>query len=288
MLKIYILVMLFFTGSVISQNKVQLTDRQLDSLEYAVSLKKYPQNKLFIYAGGLFTDVEGSIVVNNGIIDVGTKLDFADNLKLNRNVNTFRVAAQYNLSRKSSLYSSFLILNQKSDITLLDSIKFGEYKFDANANFKFDLNFSYFSLNYCYNIVAKPQFQTGVTAGIRLFGIHTKGSGTATVNGESKAETSDNSAIAPGLLLGLNNSVYFLPNLLNRSSIEYFAVKIGSIKANLFEGKLGLEYYFHKNIGVGFLAFVNVLKVTSDSAEDFNGEVSYVFKGISLFMAVKF
>jgi hypothetical protein len=287
-MKKFILLFVILSVTAFSQDSIRYSSKRLDSLAYQINLKKYPQNKFFIFAGGVFADVAGSVVVNNSVLGLGTKLDFTDNLKLDRNVTTFRVAAQYNLSRKSIFTASYMLLKQKSDVTLTDSIKFGNQVYDANTNFHFEFDFSYFGLNYCYNIVAKPQFQTGVTAGIRLFGIHPSGNGIASVNGEQAEKSSDSKLLAPGLLLGMSNTVYFLPNLINRTSLEYFQVKISSISVNLFEGRIGLEYYFVKNIGVGFLAFANVLKVVSDSQEDFNGEVNYSFKGLSLYVAVRF
>jgi hypothetical protein len=62
---------------------------------------------------------------------------------------------------------------------------------------------------------------------------------------------------------------------------------VGTITASLFEAKIGLEYYLFRNFGVGLLAMVNSIKIISDSEEDFNGEVVYGFKGLSLFAVVR-
>jgi hypothetical protein len=283
--KFTLLLLMFTFSSIYSQGNY--TNKQLDSIEYARGLKKFPKYKLHILAGGLFSDIDGSVTVNNLILGTGTKLDFEDNLKLEDYVTTYRFGAIYDLNDKSSFSANFFTINRSSSIILQDSVKFGEYTFEPNANLDFELDFMYLGINYTYNFVSKPQFKSGATAGIRFFDIKTVGTGTATVNNQSSTKTSENSLLAPGLLIGLNNSVYFLPNLLNRNSIEYFHIKVGTITASLFEAKIGLEYYLFRNFGVGLLAMVNSIKIISDSEEDFNGEVVYGFKGLSLFAVVR-
>jgi hypothetical protein len=260
----------------------------LDSIEYARGIKKYPKYKLHFFTGGLFSDLSGSIIVNNRVLGTGTKLDFEDNLKLQKYLSTYRLGAIYDLNDKSSFSANFYVLNRSSTVTLQDSIEFGNYKYDANAKFDFEMDFTYIGLNYTYNFVSKPQFKSGAIAGVRFFKIKVAGSGNATTGNETEVKSSEESMLAPGLLLGLNTSVYFLPNLLCRSSIQYFSVKISTITATLAEANLGLEYYFHKNIGVGVLAFDNLIKIDSDSDTDFNGTVNYNTKGLSLYFIVRF
>lgn len=281
-----ILMVLFSINSINSQDKY--TNKQLDSIEYARGIKKFPKYKIHILAGGLFSDIDGNVVVNNGVLGTGTKLDFEDNLKLEEYNTTYRFGALYDLNDKSSFSANFFVINRSSNIKLLDTVKFGEYTFDPSLNFDFEMKFTYFGLNYTYNFVSKPQFKTGATAGIRLFNIKSTGTGNATVNNETAVRTSDNSVLAPGILFGLNYSVYILPKLLNRSSVEYFSVKVGSITASLFEARLGFEYYFFDNAGLGLMGFVNGIKVISDSEEDFNGEVKYGFRGLSLYVVARF
>jgi hypothetical protein len=285
-IKFTLLLIFISFSSIYSQGKYN--DKQLDSIEYARGIKKYPKFKFHILTGGLFSDIDGSVIANNKVIGVGTKLDFEDNLKLDKYITTYRVGAIFDLNDKSSFSANFFVINRKSNIILTDTIEFGDYKFDPNANFDFEMDFTYFGLNYTYNFVSKPQFKTGATAGIRLFNIKFMGTGNVTTNNQTTTKTSDEKVLAPGVLIGLNSSVYFLPRLLNRSSIEYFHVKINPITASLFEAKLGLEYYVHRNIGIGLMAFVNVIKIRSDSEEDFNGEVNYSFKGLSLYLVARF
>jgi hypothetical protein len=285
-LKLTVLMILISFTSIFSQQN--LSDKQLDSIEYARGIKKFPKFKLHILAGGLFSGIDGSIVANNIVLGTGTKLDFEDNLKLDKYITTYRVGAIYDLNDKSSFSANFFVLNRSSTVTLKDSVSFGEYKFDANAKFDFEFDFTYFGLNYTYNFVSKPQFKTGATAGIRLFNIKALGSGNVSANSETTVKSSEEKILAPGVLLGLNYSVYFLPRLLNRSSIEYFSAKFGSITATLAEAKLGFEYYLFKNFGLGLMGFVNVIKVESDSQEDFNGQVNFNFKGVSFYMIARF
>ena len=70
--------------------------------------------------------------------------------------------------------------------------------------------------------------------------------------------------------------------------MEYFSLKIGDIKASLFEVKMGLEYYFFKNLGVGIASLAYVLKINSESQDELNGQVLFDFKGLSLYLAARF
>lgn len=261
---------------------------KLDSVYNAEQLKIYPRYKYHINAGSLLSDIDGSIIVNNKVLGTGTKLDFEDNLGLKNYIFTYRLSGKYELTKKSSLEAAFMVLNRNNSIELKDSIKFGAYTFIGSAKFSFALNFSYLGLNYTYNFINKPQYRTGATAGIRYFRINTSGTGSVRVNNLSEERSFEESIWAPGLLIGLNSSVHLLPQLISSSSLEYFDIKISSIRAILFEAKLGIEYYFLKNYGLGLTALANILKINSDSEEDFNGQVSYNFKGFNLYLAVRF
>jgi hypothetical protein len=282
-------VQVFSQDTIKTKKTLNLTSRQLDSIEYAINLKKYPRYKFNFKAGGFLPFLDGSIVVNGDKLErVGTKLDFEEGLGLTQSIVTYRLDGLYNFSRKSTFTATFFVMNRNSDRVLNDSIEFGNYKFNANTKFSFLLDYTYLGINYIYNFVAQPQFTTGASAGLRLFRIRSSGTGEVTINSEKVEKSYDESLLAPGFVLGLNNSVYFLPNLQNRSSIEYFSIKVGTIKATLFEANIGLEYYFHTNFGVGVLATANLLTVTSDSDEGFNGEVNFNFKGITLFLSARF
>lgn len=287
--KLFILLILLDYTSILSQDTLKYSARQLDSIEYSINLKKYPRYKYYFRAGGFFPFLDGSIIVNgNNFKRAGTKLDFEEGLGLTQSIVTYRFDAQYNMSKKSTFTAAVYVMNRNTDRVLDDSIDFGNYKFNAKTKFSFLLDYTYLGLNYIYNLVAQPQFTTGLSAGLRLFKIRASGNGEATINNENTQKSYDESLLAPGFVFGLNNSVYFLPNLQNRSSLEYFSIKIGDIKATLFEANLGLEYYFHKNIGVGVLATANLLKVTSESQDGFNGEVNFNFKGITVFFSTRF
>jgi hypothetical protein len=287
-LKAAVLLVLISSNSIFSQETPRYSDKQLDSIEYARATKKFPKFKFYVYSGGLFSVVDGSITVNNKLLGLGTKLDFDDNLKLPKDITTYTIGGYYNLGDKSTFSMYFLEMNQKSNLQLKDSVQFGDYKFNGNANFDFKLNISWFGFNYCYNIVSKPQIISGASVGIRLFNIKTVGSGSVTSNNETTQKSSENSMLAPGLLLGLSNKVFFLPKLLNRTSLEYFGIKVGTVRAELFEARLAFEYYFFKNLGLGLLGMANILKVRSDSQEKFNGEVDYTFKGLSFYLIARF
>ena len=285
--------LVFFTAfllcsmNVTAQDK-DLTIKQADSIMNAVDSKKYPRYKFTFYTGGLFSNLDGSIIVNGKTAAIGTKLDFEDNLGLTSYITTFRLGGNYNISSKSFLTGSFLVMNRNSSIILTDSVKFGDYKYKANAKFDFLLNFTYLGLNYGYNFIAKHQFTAGATIGLRLFRIRTSGSGSVSDNNHTESASFEETLLAPGILFGLNNSVYFLPKLYGRSSMEYFSLKIGDIKASLFEVKMGLEYYFFKNLGVGIASLAYVLKINSESQDELNGQVLFDFKGLSLYLAARF
>lgn len=284
----FLLMILLSISTIHSQDTSRYSVNQLDSILNSKNLKKYPKHKFYITTGGLISLIDGSIIFNSKNLNAGTKLDFEDDLKLDSYDFTYRVGAIYNLSNKSDLSAYFLVMNRSSSITLKDPIQFGENKFDGNTEFNLGLDFSYFGLNYTYNIISEPRYTTGVSAGLRVFNIKTSGSGSVTVNNETFNRTSQSATTEPGFLIGVSNSVYFLPNLQSKSSLEYFHIKLGEITATLAEARIGLEYYIHKNIGIGFLVTANYLKVILESKEDFNGEISYNFKGLSLYVIAGF
>lgn len=286
---ILIIVLSVFSEKItVSRDKNTLAVRQADSIKIAVESQKYERYKFNFYSGGLFSNLDGSILVNGKTDGIGTNLDFENNLGLSSFIATYKLEGTYNISRKSSLTGAFFVLNRSGSTFLEDSIIFGDYKFKENASFDFLLDFTYMGLNYGYNFVAKPEYTIGASVGLRLFRIRTSGSGSVTHNGLTENSSFEKTLIAPGMLLGFNSSLYILPNLCSRSSLEFFSLKIADIYAQLFEANIAFEYYFIENLGVGISALANVYKMKSERKEDYNGEISYNFKGFSLYLAARF
>lgn len=287
-LVLIIVLSIFSEKKTVSQDINTLAVKQVDSVVNTVESQKYKRYKFNLYSGGLFSNLDGSILVNGNNTGIGSNLDFENNLGLSSFIATYMLEGIYNISRKSSLRGSFFALNRSSSILLTDSIKFGDYKFKGNARFDFLLDFTYMGLNYRYNFVVKPRFTIGAAIGLRLFRIRTSGTGSTTFNGQTESSSFEKKMVAPGMLIGFNGDFYILPNLYSRSSLEFFSLKVGNISAGLFEAKVALEYYFIKNLGVGISALAYVYKMNSGSNEYFNGEVSYNFKGLNLYLAARF
>ena len=146
---ILIIILSVFSEKIaVSQDKNALVVRQTDSVMNTVESPKHKRYTFNFYSGGLFSNLDGSILVNGKTDGIGTNLDFENNLGLSSFIATYVLEGTYNISDKSSLTGAFFVLNRSGSALLEDSIIYGEYKFKENTRFDFLLDFTYMGLNY--------------------------------------------------------------------------------------------------------------------------------------------
>lgn len=255
------------------------TDRQAhkDSLKAS--------NRFFITAGAFFPLVNTKLRVDTKDGTVGTDISLEETFGLSQNPNVFKMDALFQLTKRSAFKGTFFNMNRKKTWVIDRDIKIADSVYYVGADIDFYFNTAYFALSYRYSVIAKKDWQLGLSFGLRWLDFKT---GLRVVT-DSLDKKVDYKIGVPAALFGVSVSGNILPRLTGRYDFDVLKLSVEGIDAIVYENRLSLEYYFTKNIGIGG-AYNGVLYLAKDFplTKNFNGEVRYMLNGLSAFAAVRF
>lgn len=176
-------------------------------------------------------------------------------------------------------------VNRTRTRTLSRTITYGGTTYDANARASAKLDFDFGSVAYRWWFGSGNDV-SGVGLGGAYYGVHAAVSGTATVNGKSLHETSNNreNAWAPMLQLGwrhaFDNNVRMYADL---SGVKRNSSRLGG---HIYNAALGAEWYPWQH--VGFAAEYDYTRIKlAQHRHNYNDDLDMKLHGPSLFMRIR-
>jgi len=213
-------------------------------------------NKFTFYAGvysstkGIRIGVNGS--TENEIIDFSEKTDFNDNeITLFLNFN-WRFARMWTLS------SEYFSVKNGISRSVEENFEWEDQIFNGGAGIKLGLNLSMYRVMAGRTITKGQKYEFGVGLGAHTLDIKTYIEGEAYINNENIGEGADVSferssvnIVAP--LPNIGTWFFYAPHnkWLLIARVDWFALSIGDYSGNMWNLGAGINYQFHKNIGLG-------------------------------------
>jgi hypothetical protein len=234
--------------------------------------------------GGYFPEMTTSMRIDTKI-GIGTELSLEDLFNLEKEMSVFRIAGNFDISRRSTLQGSYVGINRDNTVTLERDITIGDTTYNAGAQMEINFDVNYYALTYQYNLFEKVNWKAGFSAGLRFAEFKT--AFRAQFNNQSASTTTQ--VGAPALLIGVHGSAYLAPRLLGTYSMEYFQLTVSDIKIKVLETNVALQYFITKNIGLGGGYASSSYQVNDIPISDnLDGRVDFIFEGFHLFGSVKF
>jgi hypothetical protein len=149
-----------------------------------------------------------------------------------------------------------------------------------------EFNFDIIRAGYSYSLLKDDRMDIGIGAGLYVMPIEfTLSSSLGGVNSES--------ITAPLPFLTLRGDFALTKKLFLRAATDLFYLKISDFEGSILAGRVGIEYDFWKNVGVG-LGFNNfTVEVDGESDSDypnidFNGNINFQYRGLLLYTKIYF
>ena len=239
---------------------------------------------LYISAGGYSVEMETRLRLDSER-GLGTDVSLEEDFKLLNDQFVFRTDAFLRVKKRSQFNFSYTSIQRSRTATLDRDISILDTTFYVGADVKFFFDTYYYALTYRYSFFDKVNWNAGLSFGIRAIEFRTGINGTLNEN----TYGDKTSFWAPAILVGLHGSAYLTPRLLGRYNFEYFQVSVEDIEVNILETSASLEYYIHKNVGIGVAYVTNEYLVKKIPFNDsFDGKVTFNFSGFSLLAVARF
>jgi predicted porin len=215
-------------------------------------------------------------------------INFEKDLGINQDVNTFWLDATWRVGRRHQLKLGFTRLSRESqDYELQRDFTWGGVTypagFKANATTGADIIGGY----YRFAAFRNDRFEIGPAIGVGYLSIDAGIQATGTIGSESRSI--DRSASTGSITGALGGYVRAWPakRFVFEADFLYIKVKPGDSEASVTDWRIGADYYFHRNVGVGVQYKYD--KYTYDRgilATKLGGEITY--KGFQIFATFRF
>jgi hypothetical protein len=176
-------------------------------------------------------------------------------------------------------------LHRSGEANLTRTFAFGDNTYTVSAPVSGYFNTDYYSGSVRFSFIYTPIVTAGLSLGARYLKM------SAGIHADSMGYVFDKSGDmnVPVAVPGIHASVYAIPGLLIRGSLEYFSLKISGTKGQVFETNVSAEYYLLKYLGVGIGYSMNHLK--AEGLPDnpiYLKDVNYRVDGVNIFAAFRF
>jgi predicted porin len=215
-------------------------------------------------------------------------IDFEKDLGVAQDANTFWVDGTWRVGRRHQLELSYTRLTRDRDgVELQREFTWGGETYEAGLRASTSTGSDILGGYYRFALLRNERFEVGPTVGIGYLWLSARVRATGTVNGQSR--TLDESASTGSITgaVGGYASAWLAKRLVTRADFLYIAVSPGDSEASVSDWRLGADYYFSKNAGLGIQYKYNKYRYDRGVlASELGGEVTY--QGFQVFVSFLF
>ncbi len=227
--------------------------------------------------GGLVTDFDSELRINNSDGDRGTGADLESELDLDDALEAFRLDLSWRFAPKHSVDFAYYDISRSGRRIIDRELNIGDQTFLIGTNLSTNMKFEVFKLAYAYSFYQTEKTDTSVSLGVHAidFGFRAKG---RLLGLPVDRQTSD--IVLPLPVVGLQYSRRLGGPFTVNADVDLFAIEYGDYKGSLWDVNLTLDVEFTERFG-GFLGYNFVdMGVESDDA-DLLGKLDYQYGALT-------
>lgn len=222
---------------------------------------------------------------NTGI--KGTEIRLEDELGLDDRKGTPYLLLGMRLGDNWRLEFEYYQLKRDATHTISRDIQWGDVNYPASATLQSRFDSSIYRLTGGYSFYRTQQAEVGGAFGLHVtdFTVALAGQGNGAAGLSFRNEARD--ALVPLPTIGVYGSWVFAPQWVLRGRVDYLSLNYEQYDGRLVNVMAGVDWRFSKNWGVG--GGYRYVDYTVGSTRDrFQGEITYSFKGPTLYLTAGF
>jgi hypothetical protein len=240
---------------------------------------------------GYFRITANTVLRYDGTQGAGD-VDFEKDLGLDAKVNTFWVDGTWRVGRRHQLRLNYTKLDRnRADYTLGRDFTWGGQTYNAGLSASTSTGSDILGGYYRFAIFRNDRFEIGPSLGVGYLWLDAGIKATGTVTGPDGTESRDlDESASTGSITGAVGgyaNAWLTKRLVTRADFLYIKVNPGDTEASVTDWRLGADYYFFRNAGLGVQYKYN--KYTYNRGilvSQLGGEVTY--KGFQVFLSFLF
>jgi hypothetical protein len=222
----------------------------------------------------------------------GDAVDFEKDLGVDNDVSTFWVDATWRVGRRHQLELGYTSLSRdRANHTLGRDFTWGGQTYNAGLSATTSTGTDILGGYYRFAAYRNDRFEIGPTMGVGYLWLNGRIQATGTVSGPggSESRTLDERASSGSITgaIGGYASGWLTKRFVARADFLYIKVSSGQKTDSVTDWRLGADYYFFRNAGLGVQYKYNKYRESLEAlSTDLGGEI--IFKGIQVFASFQF
>jgi predicted porin len=215
-------------------------------------------------------------------------IDFEKDLGVNQDGNTYWLDGTWRVGRRHQLKLSYTGLSRNRDgFELQRQFSWGGETYQAGLTASSATGSDILGGYYRFALVRSERFEIGPTVGIGYIWLSARVRATGTVGGVSRTlDKIASTGSITGAVGGYANA-WLTKRLVTRADFLYIKVSPGDSNASVTDWRLGADYYFFKNAGLGVQYKYNQYSYDRGVLDSkLGGDVTY--KGFQVFLSFLF
>jgi hypothetical protein len=238
-------------------------------------------DRFAISLGAFITERDTVTRVDSTTGNLGTVIQFEDDLGLPSSQTVFRLDGHYRFSERHRLDFSVFDLSRHATQTLDQSVQFGDENFSVASSMNTDFDLSIYKLGYTYSFLRSDKGFLGGDIGLHVADVG------LTLRTLTNDPLETNSVTAPLPVIGLHGEYYLSDRWTLSGDFEWFAIEIGDVKGHLHDLFIGVDYRILDNLAVG-LAYNDVSSRIEYSHDAHHSILDWRYDGILLYFKMAF
>jgi hypothetical protein len=241
--------------------------------------------------GGFFQKLDTTIQLGGSNGGAGTEVNLEDVLGQDARQTTFRADGYWRFGPHGRLDFGYRGWNRQSDRVLSQDITVGDQTYHVGANIDTHMQVNVADLFYSYSFANNGETELGLSLGASVYRtkfeaevMATLSGGGGTASGSTTAESRD--VIAPIPALGAYFTFTLLPRFFFYAKAKGITGAASGYHAEMLDAKVGLDYYFGQNVGIG--AGYNYVTITVQHDETREFRINYKYSGPLAYLSLAF
>ena len=222
---------------------------------------------------------------------VGIDIDVEDALNIDSSTLIWFAGGFYRFgsTRRHRFDFSYSSYHRDATTVLGDDIPIFDVIFPDGATVYTEFNFDIIRAGYSYSLLKDDRMDIGIGGGLYVMPISLNINDLSDSNIGVKSE----SITAPLPFITLRGDFALTKKLFLRAATDMFYLKYSDFEGSILAGRVGIEYDFWKNVGIG-LGFNNfTVEIDGESDSDypninFNGNIDFQYRGLLLYTKIYF
>jgi len=237
-----------------------------------------------ISAGAYFANARTDFQAG-GAHALGVMVSLERDLDLTEATDDARFDGFYRINPRHAIDAGVVTIGRDGHRVTDRKIVFKDRVFETNTDVHTKFDSRLFKLAYRYSFINDGRVETGIITGVSTYSYELSLEGQAsladTSGGGSSTElrSATENIIAPIPTIGIFTTCALRKNLIFRGTAEFFSVNVSSIEGRLIDGKILVDYFPTRRvgIGVGFAGTGMGLKYGTDTQKI---SVDYRYSGV--------